>query len=283
MKTIAVFPNVNKTESIDVMRRIKKFFSEKAVRIVMSKEKAAIFSCPEFGVDDLTRERIDLGVSIGGDGTLLGVCRSLYNEKIPACGINIGRVGFLADIELSELEARLEDLLVGNYQIVERTVISGSVDSKGNRRFLGHGLNDVVISKGGLSRMLHLGLRVNDTYIDDYKADGVIVATATGSTAYSLSAGGPIVNPNVPVLLITPICPHTLDARPMIIPDTDEVEIYIAAVHQDIQLTFDGQESFQLLPGDVVYIRKGKNPANIIKFGDKNYYQTLKNKLWGNT
>lgn len=283
MKTIAIYPNINKEESAGVMQRIHCFFADKDVRIVMSRDQAEMFGCPEYGVEDPTGEPIDLGLSIGGDGTMLGVCRKLYEQRIPVCGINIGLVGFLTDIELSELEKRLESLLQGDYQIAERTVISGSVMSKGSKRFLGHALNDVVISKGGLSRMLHLGLRVNDTYIDDYKADGLIVATATGSTAYSLSAGGPIVNPNVPALLITPICPHTLDARPMIIPDTDEVQIYIAAVHQDIQMTFDGQESFQLLPGDVVHIRKGKNPSRIIKFGDKNYYQTLKNKLWGNT
>ncbi|WP_407399735.1 NAD(+)/NADH kinase [Anaerovibrio sp.] len=285
MKTIAIYPNINKDESAQVMERIRSYFADKQdrVRIVMSRSVAEMFNCPEYGIDDLDNEPIDLGLSIGGDGTLLGVCRKLYTRKIPACGINIGRVGFLTDIELTELESRLDNLLNGEYQVVERTVISGSVLSQGNRRMLGHAINDVVIGKGGLSRMLSLSMRIDDTMINDYKADGVIVSTATGSTAYSLSAGGPIVNPSVPALLITPICPHTLDARPMIIPDDEEVQIYIAAVHQDIQMTFDGQESFQLLPGDVVYIRKGKNPARIIKFGDKNYYDTLKSKLWGNS
>ncbi len=285
MKTIAIYPNINKDESAQVMERIRSYFADKQdrVSIVMSRSIAEMFNCPEYGIDDLDNEPIDLGLSIGGDGTLLGVCRKLYTRKIPACGINIGRVGFLTDIELTELESRLDNLLNGEYQVVERTVISGSVLSQGNRRMLGHAINDVVIGKGGLSRMLSLSMRIDDTMINDYKADGVIVSTATGSTAYSLSAGGPIVNPSVPALLITPICPHTLDARPMIIPDDEEVQIYIAAVHQDIQMTFDGQESFQLLPGDVVYIRKGKNPARIIKFGDKNYYDTLKSKLWGNS
>ncbi|MBQ1855665.1 MAG: NAD(+)/NADH kinase [Anaerovibrio sp.] len=285
MKTIAIYPNINKDESAQVMERIRSYFADKQdrVRIVMSRSIAEMFNCPEYGIDDLDNEPIDLGLSIGGDGTLLGVCRKLYTRKIPACGINIGRVGFLTDIELTELESRLDNLLNGEYQVVERTVISGSVLSQGNRRMLGHAINDVVIGKGGLSRMLSLSMRIDDTMINDYKADGVIVSTATGSTAYSLSAGGQIVNPSVPALLITPICPHTLDARPMIIPDDEEVQIYIAAVHQDIQMTFDGQESFQLLPGDVVYIRKGKNPARIIKFGDKNYYDTLKSKLWGNS
>ncbi len=285
MKTIAIYPNINKDESAKVMERIHSYFADKQdrVRIVVSRSIAEMFNCPEYGIDDLDNEPIDLGLSIGGDGTLLGICRKLYTRKIPACGINIGNVGFLTDIELTELESRLDNLLNGEYQVVERTVISGSVLSQGNRRMLGHAINDVVIGKGGLSRMLSLSVRIDDTMINDYKADGVIVSTATGSTAYSLSAGGPIVNPSVPALLITPICPHTLDARPMIIPDDEEVQIYIAAVHQDIQMTFDGQESFQLLPGDVVYIRKGKNPARIIKFGDKNYYDTLKSKLWGSS
>ena len=285
MKTIAIYPNINKDESAKVMERIHSSFADKQdrVRIAVSRSIAEMFNCPEYGIDDLDNEPIDLGLSIGGDGTLLGICRKLYTRKIPACGINIGNVGFLTDIELTELESRLDNLLNGEYQVVERTVISGSVLSQGNRRMLGHAINDVVIGKGGLSRMLSLSVRIDDTMINDYKADGVIVSTATGSTAYSLSAGGPIVNPSVPALLITPICPHTLDARPMIIPDDEEVQIYIAAVHQDIQMTFDGQESFQLLPGDVVYIRKGKNPARIIKFGDKNYYDTLKSKLWGNS
>ena len=130
--------------------------------------------------------------------------------------------------------------------------------------------------------MLHLGMSVAGCRLTDYKADGVIVSTATGSTAYSLSAGGPIINPVVKSLLITPICPHTLEVRPMVISDEDHVRIHIAAVHQDIQITLDGQESYPMLPGDEVTIRKAKNPAKIIKFEDRNYYYTLKNKLWRN-
>ena len=130
--------------------------------------------------------------------------------------------------------------------------------------------------------MLQLGLSVGGCRVTDYKADGVIVSTATGSTAYSLSAGGPIVNPKVQALLITPICPHTFNVRPMIIAEDDEVRVHIAAVHQDILLTFDGQESFRLLPGDEVIVHRASKPARIVKFEDKNYYHTLKNKLWRN-
>lgn len=282
MKKIAIFPNLYKPESPVVLQRVLDFFKGKDVQLMMQERRAKIFNHPELGVHGLVDEDIDIGISIGGDGTLLGVCRKLYAKDIPCCGINIGHVGFLADIELPELEGRLEKLLEGDYHIETRTVISGSVQSRGEKRFLGHALNDVVISKGGVARMLRLGMSINDYRITDYKADGVIVSTATGSTAYSLSAGGPVVNPAIQALLITPICPHTLDVRPMIIPDSDEVRIHIAAVHQDIQLTFDGQESYPLIPGDEVIIRKGRHPVQIIKFEDRNYYYTLKNKLWRN-
>lgn len=282
MKTIAIFPNIEKSESAGVLERIVAFFADKDVRLVMPEATARLFGYPELGVQCLDELNVDMGLSIGGDGTLLGVCRQLYAKDIPCCGINIGNVGFLADIEVPELESRLGKLLKDEYYIEERIVISSSHYSRGEKRFLGHALNDVVICKGGVSRMLHLGMSVAGCRLTDYKADGVIVSTATGSTAYSLSAGGPIINPVVKSLLITPICPHTLEVRPMVISDEDHVRIHIAAVHQDIQITLDGQESYPMLPGDEVTIRKAKNPAKIIKFEDRNYYYTLKNKLWRN-
>ena len=283
MKTIAVFPNIDKIESAGVLERIVTFFADKDVRLVMRDATARHFGYPQYGVDSISQQQIDIALTIGGDGTLLGVCRKLYSQDIPCCGINIGNVGFLADIEVPELESRLQKLLEDKYYIEERTVISASqYRYGGEKRFLGHALNDMVISKGGVSRMLHLGVSVAGCRLTDYKADGVIVSTATGSTAYSLSAGGPIVNPAVKALLITPICPHTLEARPMVISDEDNVRIHIAAVHQDIQITLDGQESYPLVPGDEITVRKAKNSARIIKFQDRNYYYTLKNKLWGN-
>ena len=130
--------------------------------------------------------------------------------------------------------------------------------------------------------MLHLGLSIDNYHVIDYKADGIIVSTATGSTAYSLSAGGPIIKPSVKGLLITPICPHTFSIRPMVVAEKDRIIVHVAAVHQDIQVTLDGQEYFSLEPGDDVSIRKARNNAKIIKFQDRNFYYTLKNKLWNN-
>ena len=282
MLTIAVFPNVDKENASDVLRRILDFYRGKDIRVLLPMDEALFFGYPSYGVKDIEDVQLDMGLSIGGDGTLLRLCRRLYERNIPACGINIGTFGFLADIELAELENKLEKILQGKYKIVERLMLSGFVRSHSEERFLGHAINDIVITKGGVARMLQLGLSVGGCRVADYKADGVIVSTATGSTAYSLSAGGPIVNPKVQALLITPICPHTFNVRPMIIAEDDEVRVHIAAVHQDILLTFDGQESFRLLPGDEVIVRRAAKPARIVKFEDKNYYHTLKNKLWRN-
>ena len=282
MFTIAIFPNVDKENASVVLSRIIEFDSKKEVKLLLPMNEALFFGYEEYGVVDIEHCAIDLGISIGGDGTLLGVCRRLHTRNIPVCGINIGTVGFLADIELTEIENKLDKILHGDYHIEERMMIAGYVKTEQKERFLGNAINDVVVTKGGVARMLQLGLSVNGVRVTDYKADGIIVSTATGSTAYSLSAGGPIINPRVCALLLTPICPHTFNIRPMVISAEDVVGIHIAAVHQDIIVTLDGQESFRLLPGDEVIVRKAAIPAKIVKFKDKEYYQTIRSKLWGN-
>ena len=280
MRNIAVFPNIDKSDAPGVLARIVRFFSDKDVRLMLPSDSAAFFHCEAYGVEDIDEQPTDMALSIGGDGTLLGVCRRVYEKNVPVCGINIGTFGFLADIELAELESKLEKILRGNYHLEERSVISGFVQSgEGSERFLGHAVNDVVVTKGGAARMLQLGLTVGGCRVMDYKADGLIVSTATGSTAYSLSAGGPIVNPRIKALLVTPICPHTFNARPIVIGEDDEVRIHIGAMHRDTVVTLDGQESFPLLPGDEVIVRRAPLPAKIVKFGDKNYYQTIRTKL----
>lgn len=280
MQNIAVFPNIDKEDAPKVLERIFRFFADKDVRLLMPTESAAFFHCEEYGVPDIDEQPMDMALSIGGDGTLLGNCRRVYKKNVPVCGVNIGTFGFLADIELAELEAKLDKILRGDYYLEERMVISGFVESEGKKeRFLGNAINDVVVTKGGVARMLQLGLTVNGFRVMDYKADGLIVSTATGSTAYSLSAGGPLINPKVKVLLMTPICPHTFNARPMVMDENDEIKIDIAALHREILVTFDGQESFHLLPGDAVIVRRAPLPAKIVKFDDKNYYQTIRTKL----
>ena len=210
---------------------------------------------------------------------MLGVCRRFREQGIPVCGINLGTLGFLADIEPRELESRLAKILVGDYIVEHRLLLSGYIKNELGEKFLGNAINDVVVSKGGSGRMLKLGLSVNNTHLMDYKADGVIVSSPTGSTAYSLSAGGPILNPTIRALLLTPICAHTFQMRPLVVSEDDEVRIKISA-NNDVVVTLDGQESFKIQPTDEVVVRKSKMTAQIVKFPDKNYYDVLKAKMW---
>ncbi len=278
---IAVFPNVDKPNAGAVLDRIFRFFSERDVQLMLPMDEARFFGCAEtYGVENIEQAPADMALSLGGDGTLLGVCHRYGRNAVPVCGINIGTLGFMADIELDELEDRLEKILVGGYYIEQRLLLAGFVKSNGRERFLGNAINDVVVTKGGMARMLRLGLSINETHLMDYKADGIIVASPTGSTAYSLSAGGPIMNPTIQALLVTPICAHTFNMRPLVVNEHDVIHIHIAAVHQDILVTFDGQESFHLLPGDEVVVRKAQQSARIVKFEDQDYYRILRTKLW---
>lgn len=278
---IAVFPNVDKPNAGAVLDRIFRFFSERDVQLMLPMDEARFFGCAEtYGVENIEQAPADMALSLGGDGTLLGVCHRYGRNEVPVCGVNIGTLGFMADIELDELEDRLEKILVGGYYIEQRLLLAGFVKSNGRERFLGNAINDVVVTKGGMARMLRLGLSINETHLMDYKADGIIVASPTGSTAYSLSAGGPIMHPTIQALLVTPICAHTFNMRPLVVNEHDVIHIHIAAVHQDILVTFDGQESFHLLPGDEVVVRKARQSARIVKFEDQDYYQILRTKLW---
>ena len=278
---IAVFPNVDKPNAGAVLDRIFRFFSERDVQLMLPMHEARFFGCAEtYGVENIEQAPADMALSLGGDGTLLGVCHRYGRNEVPVCGINIGTLGFMAHIELDELEDRLEKILVGGYYIEQRLLLAGFVKSNGRERFLGNAINDVVVTKGGMARMLRLGLSINETHLMDYKADGIIVASPTGSTAYSLSAGGPIMNPTIQALLVTPICAHTFNMRPLVVNEHDVIHIHIAAVHQDILVTFDGQESFHLLPGDEVVVRKAQQSARIVKFEDQDYYRILRTKLW---
>ena len=279
MLTIAVFPNIHKPEAPRVIQRILDFFAAKDARIILPLEEARFFRRAGYGVPDIENVPTDIALSIGGDGTLLGVCRRYSHHAVPVCGINIGTLGFMADIELDELEKKLQKILDGDYIIEHRLLLAGYVISDGKKRFLGHAINDIVV-KGGVARMLYLGLTINQSHLLDYKADGILVSTPTGSTAYSLSAGGPIMNPNVRALIVTPICAHTFNLRPLVIREDDTVHIQIARVQQDIIVTFDGQQVFRLLPGDEVIVQKSNAQADIVKFEDKDYYQILRTKLW---
>lgn len=282
MFRLAIFPNTGKMKSGVVLRRIFDFCRKRDVDIKLPVDAARFFECEEYGCDAIENFAANMALSVGGDGTLLGVCRRMCPQGVPVCGINIGTFGFMADIEFNEIENKLAKILTGDYRVETRLLLAGFVKSEERERFVANAVNDVVITKGGVARMLRLELGINDIRLMDCKADGLIVSSPTGSTAYSLSAGGPIMNPTVRALLITPICAHTFHLRPLVVDENDTIKVKIAALPQDVIVTFDGQESFRLLPGDEVIIKKSQTPAKIVKFEDKDYYKILQKKLWGN-
>ena len=282
MLTVAIFPNLIKPETRQVLLRIRKFFSARDAHMILSRERAVEFGMEEYGVDDIEHLPADFALSLGGDGTLLGICRRYAENPVPVCGINMGTLGFMADIEQNELEEKLEKLCEGSYHIEWRPFLAGYVTKEGAEHFLGYAINDIVVTKGDVARIISLGLTVNKTPLVECKADGFIVASPTGSTAYSLSAGGPIINPMVKGLILTPICAHTLNIRPLIIREEDVVHIHLLDMRQSIIVTLDGQETTTIHPDDIVTVKCSDVRAGIIKFEDKDYYQILRTKLWRN-
>ena len=278
MIRIAVFPNKGKSKSREILERIIQFYRGKNVQLILTREDANFFHHPELHCES----QIDLALSIGGDGTLLSVIRTFVEQSIPVCGINLGTLGFLADIETHELESRLEKILNNDFRIEKRLLISAFVRHEKNpeeKILLGNAINDIVVTKSGVARMLKIDLGIDGTHLVKCQADGIIVSTPTGSTAYSLSAGGPIMNSNIRALLLTPICAHTFQLRPMVLNEHDIVSIKLEAGPREILVTFDGQQSSAIEVGDELIVERAETVAKIIRFEDKDFYSVLKTKL----
>ena len=222
---------------------------------------------------------VDLIISLGGDGTLLRAARLAAVGDIPVFGVNLGGLGFLTQIGIDDLGKSLEKLYQGRYFLDERMMLSCTVKRKKEEIKKFTALNDVVIGKGAFARIICLATYVNNDYVITYSADGLVVSTSTGSTAYSLSAGGPIVNPNINSIILTPICPHTLSARPFIVGENDQVKITLESSEEKVMVTIDGQEGFILKPKDEVIIKKSDHKAQLITFKEKSFYAILREKL----
>lgn len=233
--------------------------------------------------------RCDLVVVLGGDGTLLSVARKAAGGP-PILGVNLGHLGFLTEVPRSELYPALLEVLAGHYTIEPRSLLEVEHQRAGRGRVAYRALNDVVVAKSALSRMIELILSVDGRLVARYRADGLVVSTPTGSTAYNLSAGGPILHPLLPVAVLTPICPHTLTLRPLVVPDTSVIEVAIEArddapeVRADrVFLTVDGQEGGEISFGDRIRISRAAQPAYLVRTGERSsIFDGLRNKLhWG--
>lgn len=218
-------------------------------------------------------------VVLGGDGTFLSAARYIGHRNIPLMGIKFGEVGFLSETTEENLNQAMSRLLEGRYFIHTRTRLDVKVIREGKQIIDIDVLNDAVINKSALSRLTSCAVYLNSNYLTTYRADGLIIATPTGSTAYSLAAGGPVVNPRVPSIILTPICPFTLTNRPLIIPDSQKIEIRLEGSPEDMILTLDGQEGFEMDPKDRIYIEKSPYDLQMISFEEQSYFNVLKARL----
>jgi NAD+ kinase len=271
----------------DHLSRLAAWLRERQIEVIFETDAATLAGAAAGGSRAMSREElphaVDLVIVLGGDGTLLAMAARIAaaGRDIPILGVNFGSLGFLTEIRIDELYNSLEQVLDGSADFDERAVLVADAH-RGNNCFDSRTvLNDVVFTKGALSRMIELSVSVSGGFVTRVKADGLIVASATGSTAYNLSAGGPIVHPAVDALVLTPIAPHTLTHRPIVIPGGSIVEV-APQIDEETYVTFDGQSGYPLRPGDVVRVRKSDRTLRLIKAPSRSYFQLLREKLkWG--
>jgi NAD+ kinase len=227
------------------------------------------------------REAYDLVVVLGGDGTLLSVARTL-TPGVPILGVNLGNLGFLTEINRVELYPALVQVLAGQYRVEERSLFEVELRRDGGAPVSYRVLNDAVITKSALARIIELTLKVDGHLIARFRSDGLIISTPTGSTAYNLSAGGPIVHPLLPVAVLTPICPHALSMRPIVVPDAGPIEVTLETQREEVYLTLDGQEGTSLGYRDTVHVTRGATSVRLAKVSGRSFYRSLRGKLrWG--
>jgi NAD+ kinase len=224
-------------------------------------------------------ERSDLLIVLGGDGTMIGTARLVAGRGTPVLGVNLGSLGYLTEFAVEDALPTLEEVSKGNFEVDRRMMLDWRVRRAGEEVGAGTALNDVVVNKSALARIIEINCTVGAHYVTTYRADGLIVATPTGSTAYNLSAGGPIICPGTEALSICPICPHTLTNRPLLLPDTAEIRLQINTREQEVMITSDGQTGMPLMAGDEVEVNKSSKTFNTIRPKHKDYFEILRNKL----
>jgi NAD+ kinase len=224
----------------------------------------------------------DLIVVLGGDGTMISAARMVGDGDIPVLGINYGSLGYLTDFRIEEMLPALDAIIAGEYDIDRRVMLDVELLRGEEQITSGRVLNDVVVNKSALARIIDIEVQLNGLFVNDFRADGLIVSTPTGSTAYNLSAGGPIVYPSMNAVVVTPICPFTLTNRPLVIPDSAEITLKLESGNEGVILTLDGQLGFDMKVGDVVRTRKSSTTLNLVRPTNRNYFDVLRDKLrWG--
>lgn len=266
-----------------LLLEIASFLEAQGCTVFLDGKTAQATGLKQFEALDLAAigAKCELCVVVGGDGTMLSIGRQLAQYATPLIGINQGRLGFITDIPLESYQSALPDMLAGRYEEDHRTLMRGEVLREGRCIFESQAMNDVVVNRGSTSGMIELGVEIDGRFVANYRADGIIVATPTGSTAYSLSAGGPIIDPALPGWLLLPISPHTLSNRPIVLPDHAEVTVEIVG-GREANASFDMQSLTQLQHGDRIVVRRDAHQALFLHPQGWNYFDTLREKLHWN-
>lgn len=280
IKKIGIFSKQKPDISRKVLQELTSWLREKNYDILMGPKTAGIIDeTSNLKIEEIP-SKADLIIVLGGDGTLLSVARLTHPFDVPILAVNLGSLGFLTEVALPELYKTLEEVLKGESGIERRMLLNAFLLQGGKAVRDDFALNDVVINKSA-ARIVNLEVHVNGQYMTSYRADGLIIATPTGSTGYSLSAGGPIIHPSMNALVLSPICPFALTNRPIVIPSQSTLQVRLIT-EEEVQVTLDGQTGYPMFRDDVLEIKQGPTPVSLIQAKDKNYYQILRRKLhWG--
>ncbi len=276
MKTVALIANMAKPNVQHVADRICTWCRRRKIYVYTQPE----LDCGDENMSlDQPLPPVDFVLVLGGDGTFLNVARRYSQEVIPFLGVNLGRLGFLTEVEVSNLEASLEMLASGKYYVDRRSMLSVRVFRDGEVAEKTIALNEVTISKGPQARIIKLDVMVDGNKVDRYRGDGIILSTPTGSTGYSLSAGGPIIAPNVPTIIFTPICPHTLHARPVVLSLNSRITVDVDSAQTEIVLTVDGQENLPLQYNDRIEVSNSRHQTLLVRLHGNSFFEILRRKL----
>jgi len=280
IKTVGIIAKDNGDTVTKTIKQLVDFLSKSSCEIVFDNSAEEIIENTQAVDRNTLASQSDLAIVVGGDGTFLSAVRSLADLNIPILGINLGRLGFLVDISPDEMFGHLEQIMQGNYVEECRFLLQAHVIRDGQVISEADAFNDVVVHIRDVARMIEFETYINGQYVNYQRADGLVVSTPTGSTAYALSSGGPLLHATLDAIVLVPICPHTLSNRPLVINANSKVEIIIGESKQSTsQVTFDGQTAFDVKPGDKIVIEKKKNTINLIHPGAYDYYEILRAKL----
>lgn len=288
IKRIGIVLKPHQPDALKTICELVKWLNERGIVLVGGPEieRARIehetgCAVSEVGHEDLAAN-VDLILVLGGDGTMIATARMLGDREVPVMGVNYGGLGYLAEFRIEELYPGLESILSGNFRLDKRVMLDVELRRQDAVLTRNRVLNDVVINKSALARIIELETYLNQHFVNSFRADGLIISTPTGSTAYNLSAGGPVVFPSMNAVVITPICPFTLSNRPIVVPDDATIELLLKTQQEEVTLTLDGQVGFSLKVEDRVVIQKSNVTFNLVQPSNRNYFDVLRDKLrWG--